>query len=79
MNEATIGNLGDHRYVLYLMAFSVTGDPHVAGDLVQDMFVRAMQEVDQWRRRWSESIVAWFDKHLKNDAAWWGHPWPDDE
>ena len=79
MNEATIGNLGDHRDALYRMAFSITGDPHLAGDLAQDTFVRAMQKVDRWRQRWSESIVAWFDKHLKDDAAWLGHLWPEEE
>jgi len=31
------------------------------------------------RKRWSESIVAWFDKHLKDDAGWWDHLWPADE
>ena len=31
------------------------------------------------RQRWSESIVAWFDRHPKDDAAWWGHLWPQDE
>ncbi len=25
------------------------------------------------REKWSKSIVAWFDKHLKNDADWWNH------
>jgi dipeptidyl aminopeptidase/acylaminoacyl peptidase len=33
----------------------------------------------QYDRRWSESIVARFDKHLKDDAAWWRHLWPEDE
>ncbi len=31
------------------------------------------------RQYWSESIVARFDKHLKGDAAWWRHLWPEDE
>ncbi len=31
------------------------------------------------RQRWSESIAARFDKHLKDDAAWWRHLWPEDE
>ncbi len=31
------------------------------------------------RQRWSESIVARFEKHLKDDAAWWRHLWPEDE
>ena len=31
------------------------------------------------RKRWSESVVAWFDKQLRNNAAWWGHRWPEDE
>jgi len=31
------------------------------------------------RKRWSESIVAWFDRHLKDDAGWWDHLWPADE
>ena len=31
------------------------------------------------RKRWSESIVAWFDKHLKGDEGWWEQLWPEDE
>ncbi len=31
------------------------------------------------RKRWSESVFAWFDKQLRNNAAWWGHRWPEDE
>lgn len=30
------------------------------------------------RRRRPESIVPWSDKHMKDDAAWWGHRWPED-
>jgi dipeptidyl aminopeptidase/acylaminoacyl peptidase len=33
----------------------------------------------QYDRHWSESIVARFDKHLKDDAACWRHLWPEDE
>jgi dipeptidyl aminopeptidase/acylaminoacyl peptidase len=32
------------------------------------------------RKRWSESVVAWFDKQLRDNAAWGGHHlWPEDE
>ena len=31
------------------------------------------------RKRWSESVVASFDKQLRNNAAWSGHPLPEDE
>ena len=28
------------------------------------------------RVRWSESIVAWFDRWLKDEPAWWNHLYP---
>lgn len=31
------------------------------------------------RERWSQSIVAWFDKHLKKQDGWWEELWPADE
>jgi dipeptidyl aminopeptidase/acylaminoacyl peptidase len=31
------------------------------------------------RLLWSESIVAWFDRWLKDQPAWWFHLWPEDE
>lgn len=30
------------------------------------------------RERWSHSIVAWFDKHLKDQGGWWDELWPAD-
>ncbi len=28
------------------------------------------------RKRWSKTILAWFDKHLKGDSAWWDDLYP---
>ena len=47
-HDAMIESLGDHRDALYRMALSITRDPHLAGDLVQDTMVRAMQRIDQF-------------------------------
>lgn len=66
MNETTIDSLGDHREALYRMAFSITRDPHVAGDLVQDTFVRAMQRIDQYSGE--GSTLSWMRRILHNLA-----------
>jgi hypothetical protein len=28
---------------------------------------------------WSRSIVAWFDRWLKDRPEWWNHLWPEAE
>ena len=66
MNETTIDSLGDHRDALYRMALSITRDPHVAGDLVQDTFVRAMQRIDQ--HSGEGSMLSWMRRILHNLA-----------
>ncbi len=62
----TIDSLGDHRNALYLMALSITRDPHLAGDLVQDTFVRAMERIDQFNA--NGSLLAWMRRILHNLA-----------
>lgn len=66
MNETTIDSLGDHRDALYRMALSITRDPHLAGDLVQDTFVRAMQRIDQYTGE--GSTLSWMRRILHNLA-----------
>ena len=65
-HEATIDALGDHRDALYRMALSITSDPHIAGDLVQDTYVRAMQKIDQFRG--DGSPLPWMRRILHNLA-----------
>lgn len=64
--ESVIENLGDHREALYRMALSITRDPHLAGDLVQDTFVRAMQRIDQVKEE--GSLLSWMRRILHNLA-----------
>jgi RNA polymerase sigma-70 factor (ECF subfamily) len=64
--DAMIESLGDHRDALYRMALSITRDPHLAGDLVQDTFVRAMQRIDQFSA--DGSLLSWMRRILHNLA-----------
>ena len=59
--------------------------PHMRGVDAESPALRRSHDELHWilqydrRQRRSESIVAWFDKHMKDDVAWWGHRWPEDE
>ena len=68
MNDhaGTIDRLAEHRDPLYRMALSITRDPHVAADLVQDTFVRAMQKIDQYSA--DGSLLSWMRRILHNLA-----------
>ena len=68
MNDhaGTIDRLAEHRDPLYRMALSITRDPHVAADLVQDTFVRAMQKIDQYNA--DGSLLSWMRRILHNLA-----------
>jgi RNA polymerase sigma-70 factor (ECF subfamily) len=59
-------SLGDHRDALYRMALSITRDPHLAADLVQDTFVRAMQKIDQYSGE--GPLLSWMRRILHNIA-----------
>ncbi len=49
---------------LYRMALALTRDPHVAGDLVQDTVVRAIERGDQYRG--DRPLGAWMRRILHN-------------
>ena len=59
-------SLAEHGPALYRFALSVTRDPHLAADLVQDTFVRALQKGDQFEGR--SSLLAWLRQILHNLA-----------
>lgn len=65
-HEITLESLGDHRNALYRMALSITRDPHAAGDLVQDTFVRSIQRIDQYSGE--GSTLSWMRRILHNLA-----------
>jgi RNA polymerase sigma-70 factor (ECF subfamily) len=50
---------------LYRFARAITGDPDLAGDLVHDTFIRAMERRDQFA---GESLGAWMRRILHNLA-----------
>ncbi len=51
---------------LYRFALSITRDPHLAADLVQDTFVRAVERADQYRG--DASAGTWMRRILHNLA-----------
>jgi RNA polymerase sigma-70 factor (ECF subfamily) len=59
-------NLGDHAEMLYRFAMSITRDPSLAGDLVQDTFVRALERSNQYRG--DAPLGAWLRRILHNLA-----------
>ena len=58
--------LGDHAEMLYRFAMSITRDPSLAGDLVQDTFIRALERSDQYRN--DAPLGAWLRRILHNLA-----------
>jgi RNA polymerase sigma-70 factor (ECF subfamily) len=58
--------LVEHRDRLYRFALSITRDPELAADLVQDTMVRALQRADQYRG--DAPMGAWLRRILHNLA-----------
>jgi len=58
--------LADHGAGLYRFALSITRDPVLAADLVQDTFVRAIERADQYRGE--APLGAWLRRILHNLA-----------
>lgn len=58
--------LGEHAGMLYRFAMSITRDPSLAGDLVQDTFVRALERSDQYRG--DAPLGSWLRRILHNLA-----------
>jgi len=58
--------LGDHAAMLYRVAMGIARDPVLAGDLVQDTFVRALERSDQYRG--DAPLGAWLRRILHNLA-----------
>jgi RNA polymerase sigma-70 factor (ECF subfamily) len=59
--------LGEHTAMLYRFALSLTRDPHRAGDLVQDTFIRALERSGQYRG--DAPLGAWLRRILHNLAV----------
>jgi len=59
--------LAAHGEALYRFALSLARDPHLAADLVQDTFVRALDRLPQFRRE--GSLAAWLRRILHNLAV----------
>lgn len=59
--------LADHAQALYGLALSITRDPHLASDLVQDTMVRAIERADQFRG--DSSKLSWLKRILYNIAV----------
>lgn len=64
--KATTEQLADHSAALYRFALSITRDPDLAADLVQDTFVRAMERSNQYRG--DAPLRAWLRRILHNLA-----------
>ena len=62
-----VGGLGKEQQMLYRFALSVTRDTDLAGDLVQDTMVRALEKMDQYRG--DAPLGAWLRRILYNLAV----------
>ncbi len=60
-------SLEDHVQMLYRFASSITRNPDLAGDLVQDTFIRALERADQYRGE--APLEAWLRRILHNLAV----------
>lgn len=65
MSESLPG-LGEHIGMLYRFALSITRDPDLAGDLVQDTMIRALERAGQYRG--DAPLGAWLRRILHNLA-----------
>lgn len=62
----TLEGLDSHAAALYRFALSITRDPELAADLVQDTFVRALQRSHQYQGE--APLGAWLRRILHNRA-----------
>ena len=62
----TPDELASHSEGLYRFALSLSRDPHLAADLVQDTYVRAMERLPQYRG--DAPVVSWMRRILHNLA-----------
>ena len=62
----TIQDVAEHAEPLYRFALSITRDPDLAADLVQDTFTRALERADQYRG--DAPVRAWLRRILHNLA-----------
>ncbi len=62
----SINDLAEHTQPLYRFALSITRDPDLAADLVQDTFMRALERADQYRG--DAPVRAWLRRILHNLA-----------
>lgn len=65
--DIAASQLAEHTPALYRFALSVTRDPHLAADLVQDTYVRAMERLPQYRGE--SPVLAWLRRILHNLAV----------
>lgn len=67
MTAPTADELAALRDDLYRFALSISRDPHLAADLVQDTFVRALERADQYRG--DAPLLGWLRSILHNLAV----------
>jgi RNA polymerase sigma-70 factor (ECF subfamily) len=67
MSETTAEDLAAHSEALYRFALSLTRDPHLAVDLVQDTYVRAIERLPQYRG--DAPVLGWMRRILHNLAV----------
>ena len=60
-------DIAAHGDALYRFALGISRDPHLAADLVQDTFVRALERGDQYRG--DAPLVSWLRRILHNLAV----------
>ncbi len=64
---AVLPGLADHAQPLYRFALTITRDPELAADLVQDTFIRALERSDQYRG--DAPVRTWLRRILHNIAV----------
>lgn len=64
--NSSLEGLSAHTEALYRFALSITRDPELAGDLVQDTFIRALERSGQYRG--DAPVQAWLRRILHNLA-----------
>lgn len=62
-----VDGLEEHTEPLFRLALSLTRDRQLAGDLVQDTFIRALERSDQYRG--DAPVLAWLRRILHNLAV----------
>jgi len=64
---ALVPQLAEHADHLYRFALTISRDPELAADLVQDTFIRALERADQYRG--DAPVRAWLRRILHNLAV----------